>query len=84
MLAALEKTRAALTEEFGSPDVATWRLPLDRHVFDTKNYLGIPQAGPDEVLAVGTAMNRGTENDMIRFVDDVEKSAVARMTFTVE
>ena len=69
VLAALEKTRAALAEEYGSDNVATWRLPLDQHVFETKNYLGIPQAGADEGLAVGTAMNRGTENDMIRFRD---------------
>ena len=69
VLAALDKTRTALAEEFGSDDVATWRLPLDQHVFETKNYLGIPQAGPDETLAIGTAMNRGTENDMIRFRD---------------
>ena len=44
-------------------------MPLDQHVFETKNYLGIPQAGADEEIAVGTAMNRGTENDMIRFRD---------------
>jgi penicillin G amidase len=69
VLAALEKTRAALAEEYGSDNVATWRMPLDQHVFETKNYLGIPQAGADEGLAVGTAMNRGTENDMIRFHD---------------
>ena len=68
VLAALEKTRVALTEAYGG-DVAAWRMPLDQHVFDTKNYLGIPQAGADEGLAVGTAMNRGTENDMIRFRD---------------
>lgn len=69
VLAALETTRTALTEQFGSDDVATWRLPLDQHVFDTKNYLTIPQASPDEGLAIGTAMNRGTENDMVRFHD---------------
>ena len=69
VLDALDRTRTALAEEFGSDDVATWRLPLDQHVFETKNYLGIPQAGADETLAVGTAMNRGTENDMIRFRD---------------
>ena len=69
ILAALEKTRVALAEEYGSEDVAAWRLPLDQHVFATENYLGIPQASADEGLAVGTAMNRGTENDMIRFAD---------------
>ncbi|HET9068863.1 MAG TPA: penicillin acylase family protein, partial [Amaricoccus sp.] len=69
VLEALEKTRAALAEEYGSDEVATWLLPLDQHVFDTKNYLGIPQAAADETLAIGTAMNRGTENDMVRFAD---------------
>lgn len=131
VLAALGKTRAALAEEYGSDDVATWRMPLGQHVFETDNYLGIPQAGADERLAVGTAMNRGTENNMVRFNDgrvtfcavtppgqsgfiaadgtksphyqdqlqlyadfgcrpqafyreDVEKTAVARQTFTID
>ena len=48
ILAALEKTRVALAEEYGSDDVAAWRLPLDQHVFATENYLGIPQASADE------------------------------------
>ena len=69
VLAALEKARQALAEEYGSDDVAAWRAPLDPHVFETKNYLGIPQGGAEKTLAVGTAMNRGTENDMIRFRD---------------
>ncbi len=69
VLAALDKTRTGLAEAYGSDDVAAWRLPLEAHVFDTRNYLGIPQAGADEGIAVGTAMNRGTENDMIRFRD---------------
>ena len=67
VLAALEATRVALAEEYGSDDVATWRMPLDQHVFVTENYLGIPQASADETLAIGTAMNRGTENNMVRF-----------------
>lgn len=69
VLAALEKAREALAQEYGGDDVAMWLAPLDPHVFETKNYLGIPQAGPDEGFAIGTAMNRGTENDMIRFHD---------------
>ena len=69
VLAALDKARATLAGQFGSDDVATWLLPLDQHVFDTKNYLAVPQASPDEALAIGTAMNRGTENDMVRFLD---------------
>lgn len=69
VLAALDKTRTALAAEYGSEDVATWLAPLDQHVFLTDNYLGIPQAGADETLAVSTSMNRGTQNDMVRFLD---------------
>lgn len=67
VLMALEKTRVALAKEFGSDDVAAWLMPLDQHVFETNNYLGIPQAAASESLAAGTVMNRGTENNMIRF-----------------
>ena len=67
ILAALEKTRLALSKQFGSDNVADWRMSLDQHVFETKNYLGIPQAGADEAIAIGTFMNRGTQSDMIRF-----------------
>lgn len=69
VLAALDKTRVALAEQYGSDDVATWRAPIDQQVFETTNYLGIPQAGADEGLAIGTVMNRGTENNMVRFHD---------------
>ncbi len=69
MLAALEKTRASLGEEYGSEDLADWRIDLPQHVFGTANYLGIPQAGEAEKLAIGTAMNRGTQSDFITFKD---------------
>ena len=36
----------ALAEEFGSDDVHL----LDQHVFETKNYLGIPQAGARDAV----------------------------------
>jgi penicillin G amidase len=49
--------------------VSSWRLELPQHVFETSNYLGIPQANKDERRAIGTSMNRGTENDMITFRD---------------
>ncbi|WP_290739815.1 penicillin acylase family protein [Amaricoccus sp.] len=131
VLTALDKARVALSEQYGSDNVTAWLAPIDQHVFDTKNYLGIPQTTADEGLAVGTAMNRGTENNMVRFRDgkvtfcavtppgqsgfiapdgtksphyqdqlqlyadfgcrpqafyrdDVEKSAVGRMAFTIE
>lgn len=68
MLAALSTTAAALTAEYG-PDISEWRQELPRHEFRTSNYLGIPQAGEDEALAVGTSMNRGTQNNMVTFKD---------------
>lgn len=69
MLAALEKTRQALATTFGSDKVEDWRAELPQHDFLTVNYLGIPQAGPDEALSIGTAMNRGTQNNLITFKD---------------
>ncbi len=69
MLAALSKTAEALSASYGSDNPADWRQELAQHVFETDNYLGIPQAGEDEVLAVGTAMNRGTQSDLITFKD---------------
>lgn len=68
MLTALTKTGEALAKEYGS-DVAEWRLDLPQHDFLTENYLGIPQAGEDELLSIGTAMNRGTQSDLVTFKD---------------
>jgi penicillin G amidase len=67
VLDALTEVREALSKEYGSQDVLSWRLELPQHVFETSNYLGIPQANKDERRAIGTSMNRGTENDMITF-----------------
>ena len=69
MLAALSKTAEALSASYGSDNPADWRQELAQHVFETDNYLGIPQAGEDEVLSIGTAMNRGTQSDLITFKD---------------
>lgn len=66
---ALRKAAAALTKEFGSDKVAEWRMPLTGHVFETENYLKIPQAGVGEKREIGTSMNRGTENNMVVFKD---------------
>jgi penicillin amidase len=67
VLEALAKTGEALTAQFGSDSSDTWRIPLTGHVFETENYLKIPQASPSEKREIGTAMNRGTENNMIVF-----------------
>lgn len=69
MLAALGKTAETLTAQYGSDKLADWRLELPQHVFKTSNYLGIPQAGEDEELAIGTEMNRGTQSDLVTFRD---------------
>lgn len=69
MLEALAKTQQALAKQYGSDSIDDWRAELPQHEFMTANYLGIPQAGPDEGLAIGTAMNRGTQNNLITFKD---------------
>lgn len=69
ILAALEDTRQKLAVKFGSDKAEDWRPELPQHEFMTANYLGIPQAGKDESLSIGTAMNRGTQNNLITFKD---------------
>ncbi|SDO50647.1 penicillin acylase family protein [Phyllobacterium sp. OV277] len=69
ILSALEKTGNSLKDEYSSGDVSNWRVPLPQHVFETSNYMGIPQANPDEGKAIATSMNRGTQSDMVTFRD---------------
>lgn len=69
MLASLSKTAEQLSKEYHSKKIEDWRIELPQHTFDTDNYLGIPQAGADEKLAIGTKMNRGTQSDFITFKD---------------
>jgi penicillin amidase len=77
ILTALDKAAMQLADRFDSTRPADWRIELDRHVFHTDNYMGIPQAGADERLEIGTAMNRGTENNRVTFRDgSVEFCAV--------
>lgn len=78
VLAALDKAADRLSENFGSDDIDDWRIDVREHVFLTDNYLGIPQANADEVLAIGTEMNRGTENNRVTFNNgEVEFCAVS-------
>lgn len=78
VLAALDRAAERLTEKFGSNEVGDWRVDVREHVFVTDNYLGIPQANAGEALAIGTEMNRGTENNRVTFKDGgVEFCAVA-------
>ncbi|QSE79571.1 penicillin acylase family protein [Rhodococcus koreensis] len=53
------------------PDPAGWKLPVGANRFDFKNYLGVPQAGSDEVLSLSPYMNRGTQNDRIVLGDGI-------------
>jgi penicillin amidase len=40
-------------------------LPVAPRPFSTRNFLGIPQAGEDELMVAPFEQNRGTENNMI-------------------
>ena len=57
---ALDQLRA----EHGE-DPANWRTETVPHVYSTKNFMGIDQAGDDEALSTPIYMNRGTENNII-------------------
>lgn len=77
VLAALDKVADRLGENFGSDDLDDWRIDIGEHTFLTDNYLGIPQANADEILTIGTEMNRGTENNRVTFRNgEVEFCAV--------
>ncbi len=68
--AAAEVVAAALrdtVEELAAGGVAleALRLPVATRPFLTRNFLGVPQAGDDELLVAPIEQNRGTENNMI-------------------
>ncbi|MGU3575180.1 penicillin acylase family protein [Brucellaceae bacterium C25G] len=69
MLTALNKTIENLSKEYGSEKPEQWLKPIDKHVFQTKNYRGVLQAGEKDKIEVGTSMNRGTQTDLITFKD---------------
>ncbi|MEJ8856759.1 penicillin acylase family protein [Variovorax robiniae] len=58
---AMSDALAQLTTRFGA-DQSKWLTPVTRHTFLPKNFIGAPQAGPDETLTLPTYMNRGTQN----------------------
>lgn len=64
--AALAEAVHELTAKYGS-DMSTWLTPVAKHPFLTSNFMGYPQAGEDEALALPTYMNRGTENNRVVF-----------------
>ncbi len=61
---ALFETLDLLAQEQGDV-VAAWRLPVAKRPFSNINFLGIPQAGGDELITAPIEQNRGTENNMI-------------------
>jgi len=61
---ALRDSFSQLATEQGEVPAA-FRLPVAPRPFLTKNFLGIPQAGGDELLTGPIEQNRGTENNMI-------------------
>ena len=54
---------AKLRTEKGS-NTASWTAPTARMAFSYKNFLGVPQASPEEQIVGAPYMNRGSENNM--------------------
>jgi penicillin amidase len=62
--AALHDAVTHLTSSKEEP-LSGLRLPVAKRPFSTRNFLGIPQAGEDELMTASIEQNRGTENNMI-------------------
>ncbi len=60
----LSQTLDLLAVEQGS-DLTAYRLPVAKRPFSNVNFLGIPQAGSDEIMVSRIEQNRGTENNMM-------------------
>ncbi|WP_116473204.1 penicillin acylase family protein [Zobellella maritima] len=65
-LNALKQAIDSLSQKYG-PDSSQWLGQVDVLEFGHKNYIGVPQANPDEAVRTPIAMNRGTENNMTVF-----------------
>lgn len=63
---ALQVTVDRLTAQYGA-DPATWLTPARPHVFSTRNFVGVPQALPEEEMRLPVGMNRGTQNHLVTF-----------------
>ena len=66
VLASLERALNKVKAQHGDNPV-NWKLPVVPMRFFTNNFLGMPQAGDDEVRNTHIAMNRGTENNLVIF-----------------
>lgn len=60
----LTETVTTLATSLG-PVMSTWLTPVTPLLFSYRNFLGIPQASPDENLYLPVSMNRGTQNDLV-------------------
>jgi len=60
----LVETLELLTAEQGD-DFTAFRLVVATRPFSYKNFLGVPQAGSDELMTAPIEQNRGTENNMM-------------------
>ena len=60
----LSETLDLLAAEQGG-DVTNYQLPVATRPFSNVNFLGIPQAGSDELMIAPIEQNRGTENNMM-------------------
>ncbi len=63
-IAALRESLTQLREREGQA-VSELRLPVAQRPISIRNFLGIPQAGDDELMIAPIEQNRGTENNMI-------------------
>ena len=61
LLETYEEAMAPLRATHGA-NLTTWKVPIATHLFDSKNFLGIPQTTPGNAIAGPQYMNRGTAN----------------------
>lgn len=61
LLETYEEALATVRATHGT-NLATWKVPIATHLFDSKNFLGIPQTTPGNAIAGPQYMNRGTAN----------------------
>ncbi len=63
LLATYQQALASLRATRGA-DPAGWTTPTSHMAYSYRNFLGVPQANPDEQLVGPEYANRGTANDM--------------------
>lgn len=63
---ALTEAVQGLTTKFGS-DQSTWLTPVVQQRFSSVNFLGIPQASPDEDILLPAFLNNGSQDHHVTF-----------------